>query len=281
MDQEFTSKNLCTTLSKDEHFPYRYSVCTLFTKPQEYTEMLQSFLNAGFDCEYCEYLCIDNSAENTVEAFEGLNLFLRKARGEFIILCHQDILLHDADIRVLNQRIEEITELDPKWAVLGNAGGLDLHHRAKHLSRKTGQQLIEANLPLKAITLDENFMVVKNNANLSLSADLSGFHLYGTDLCLLANTLGYTNYVINFNILHKSGGTIDQEFHRVKVALIRKYRRAFRGRYICTTATRFYISGNFLANIFFNSRPILFLFKQLYKAVKSKKCYQVIKTDDV
>ena len=54
-------------------------------------------------------------------------------------------------------------------------------------------------LPAKVHTLDENFIVVRRAANLSLSHDLDGFHLYGTDLCLIADVLGGNRYVIDFH----------------------------------------------------------------------------------
>ncbi len=268
-------KQFITKFSKNEIFPYRYSICTLVSKPDEYQEMVNSFIAAGFDTQQCEYLYIDNAKENTFEAFEGINLFLRKASGEFIIVCHQDILLHDAGITALNDQIDTITTKDPNWAVLGNAGGINLKYLAMHLTQNSGNKLHENNLPLKAITVDENFILIKNKANLSLSSDLKGFHLYGADLCIIANILGYTAYIIDFNLIHKSDGNADSSFYEIRKSVINKYKRAFRGRFISTTITRFYISGNFFGNVFFNTLPMLFLARQFYKVFKPKKGYKI------
>ncbi len=68
----------------------KYSICTLVTNPGEYNEMLDSFIAAGFTAGDCEYLCIDNSGGNTLDAFAGGNLFLDTAQGRYVILCHQD-----------------------------------------------------------------------------------------------------------------------------------------------------------------------------------------------
>ena len=57
--------------------------------------MLQSFFSQGFDEEICEFIYIDNSTQNTFEAYAGLNRFLREAKGKYIIICHQDILLNE------------------------------------------------------------------------------------------------------------------------------------------------------------------------------------------
>src|ERR1700677_522958 len=104
----------------------RYSICTLMSKPQEYEEMVDSFLKAGFSKDFCEYIYIDNSTTNKYDAFARLNKFLLEAKGEYIILCHQDILLNYDDLTVLEKRIDEINSIDPNWAVIGNAGARNI-----------------------------------------------------------------------------------------------------------------------------------------------------------
>jgi len=235
--------------------------------------MVASFKAAGFTDDICEFLFADNSIVNSFDAFTGINRFLQEAQGRYIIICHQDVLLHDDTIAVLDMRIKEIELLDPKWAVLSNAGGINLKHIAMHLTQKSGNRLLEDRLPLKAITADENFILVKNQANLALSSDLQGFHLYGTDICLIADVLGYRSYIIEFNLIHKSDGNADQAFYEIKESLKRKYRRAFRGRFLSTTITRFYISGNKMASYLFNSSFVLFLVRQYNKLFKFKSLY--------
>ncbi|WP_026897268.1 hypothetical protein [Daejeonella oryzae] len=261
-------------INRQEEFQYKFSVCTLVSNFPEYQEMLDSYIRKGFDSESCEYLCIDNSQNNVYDAFAGLNRFLREAKGKYIILCHQDILLHDHDRRYLESRIEELNILDQNWAILANAGGINLKYLAMHLTQKSGNRLLENILPLKAQTVDENFMVIRNDANLALSSDLKGFHMYGTDICLMADALGFNAYIIDFNLTHKSDGNADQSFDKLRIALMRKYRKAFRGRFMSTTITRMYISGNRIAFHFFNLRPVMFLIRQYYKFLTSKAEYK-------
>ena len=145
-----------------------------------------------------------------------------------------------------------------------------------HLTQNSGNKLHENYLPLKAITVDENFMLVKNSANLSLSSDLNGFHFYGTDLCIIADLLGYNAYVIDFNLTHKSDGNADENFYQIRKSLINKYRKAFRGRFISTTfSTRFYLSGEGIKNRLFNTGFVLFFVRQFYKYFRLKKRYQI------
>ncbi|MDB5013823.1 MAG: hypothetical protein JWQ25_2025 [Daejeonella sp.] len=261
------------TLSSNEKFLFRYSICTLVSKPQEYEEMLNSFIQAGFATEFCEYLCIDNSKTNTYDAFGGLNRFLREAKGEYIILCHQDILLHDHNINDLDKRVEEMDVIDANWGILSNAGGINLKYVAMHVTQNSGHRLVEHLLPLKTKTVDENFILVKNTSNLALSHNLQGFHLYGTDICLIAETLGFTSYIIDFNLTHKSNGNADASFYKIRRELMKKYQQAWRGRFTSTTITRFYISGNYLAYKLFNSGIAMFLVRQYYKIFKTKNNY--------
>jgi glycosyltransferase involved in cell wall biosynthesis len=259
----------------EDIFEFEFSICTLVTDTAEYAEMCESFFKSGFTENISEYIYIDNSKSNTFGAYAGLNRFLREAKGKYIILCHQDILLHRHNIVDLRARIEEISNADPTWAVLGNAGSINIKYRAVHIIQGSGKETHEQYLPIRTATLDENFIIVKRNANLALSSDIEGFHFYGTDICLIADVLGYSSYVIDFKLLHKSDGNADEKFYLLKRKLISKYGRAFRSRFIGTTITRFYISGNSLLNKLFNTRVVLFLARQYYKIFKTKRLYYV------
>ena len=163
---------------------------------------------------------------------------------------------------------------DPDWAALGNAGSINIKYRGLHLVQGDGKEWSEELLPLRAQSLDENFIVVKNSANLALSADLEGFHLYGADICFVADVLGYNSYVIDFKLHHKSYGNDDDSFYRIKRRFIKKYGKAFRSRFAGTTITRFYISGNAFCGTIGNTKLVLFLARQYYKLLRPKKLYR-------
>ncbi len=84
----------------------------------------ESFEAHGFTAPDCEFLFIDNSAGNRLDIYAGSNLFLRTARGRYVVLCHQDMeLLADGRAR-LEAVIAELGRLDPGWGLFGNAGGV-------------------------------------------------------------------------------------------------------------------------------------------------------------
>ncbi|HEX8380426.1 MAG TPA: hypothetical protein VF619_07755 [Allosphingosinicella sp.] len=221
----------------------RYSICTLVTDLGEYAEMVQSFREHGFGGADCEFLYLDNSESNAFDAFAGYNLFLTEAAGDYVILCHQDILLLEQGRPALEERLAELDELDPAWGLCGNAGGAETGKLALRISDPHGTDQAIGPFPARAAALDENFIVARRDANLAVSHDMQGFHLYGADLCIVADMLGRSAYVIDFHLRHKSAGNTDARFYAARREAIAKYRRAFRTRWVRTTCTTFLVSG--------------------------------------
>jgi hypothetical protein len=226
----------------------RFSICTLVTRADEYSEMIESFVARGFAPDDCEYLCLDNRRANRFDAFAGYNLFLGEALGDYVILCHQDVLLHADGRAELEARLAELDARDPHWGICGNAGGVALGRRAVRISDPHGEDQWRGPFPIRVTALDENFLLVRREANLALSCDLEGFHFYGADLCIVADVLGWTAWAIDFHLRHKSGGPVDRRFYAMRKAVARKYRRAMRPRWIVTSVTDFFVSGSRLAS---------------------------------
>lgn len=260
-------ENIATKINSIEYF-YTFSICTLVTRTDQYEKMLRSFINAGFTRDKCEYLYIDNSKENVYDAYSAFNIFLQKAQGRYVIICHQDIELIYDKIGDLEKRINEIEELDPKWALIGNAGGINLKFLSGHITHGNPPIHVKKgkHFPQKVQTLDENFILIKRQANLAVSSDLAGYHFYGTDICLIAKILGYNAYVVDFRLYHKSIGNKNENFYNLKTELQRKYQRAFKGRYLhAPTRERFYISGNRFCSFILNTSLLKAIAKKYYK----------------
>lgn len=243
------------TSSADTARP-RFSICTLVTRHSEYAEMVESFVGHGFAPADCEYLYLDNGESNRFDAFRGYNLFLSEARGDFIILCHQDILLLEDGRAELEQRLDELTAHDPQWALCGNAGRVTFTREAVRISDPCGENRFSGPLPAPVTALDENFIVIRRDANLALSHDLSGFHFYGADLCIVADFLGRSAWVIDFHLRHKSSGKTGASFYRYRKEVARKYQRAFRSRWIVTSVTFFFVSGSPIASRLLTSHAV-------------------------
>jgi hypothetical protein len=230
------------SLRPDDPAAFAFSICTLVTRPDQYARMLASYRAAGFGDD-CEYLCIDNSRGNVYDAFSGYNAFLVEARGRYVVLTHQDVELSFDNRAVLEERLRDLDARDPDWAVCGNAGGVAVGEVALRISDPHGDDQVRGQLPQRVFTLDENFMVARRAANLCLSRDLAGYHMYGPDLCVMADVKGDTCWVIDFHLRHLSGGTLDDSFSTSTDAFERKWARAFRSRWIQTTVVAIFLSG--------------------------------------
>jgi hypothetical protein len=235
----------------------RFSICTLVTRPSEYAEMVESFVSHGFTPADCEYLYLDNSESNRFDAYRGYNLFLSEARGDYIVLCHQDILLLEDGRAELEQRLDELMAHDPGWALCGNAGGVSFARLAIHISDRFADNQFYGRFPARATALDEDFIVIRREANLAVSHDLSGFNFYGADLCIVADFLGRSAWVIDFHLRHKGLFKTSASFYRERKDVARKYQRAFRSRWIVTTVTYFFASGSPVVSRLLTSRALI------------------------
>ena len=243
----------------------KYSVCTLVSNRTEYAGMVESYIQAGFTHDICEFLYVDNSEGNKYDAYTGLNKLMDQASGQYLILSHQDVeLIYDREPN-LKQKIEEITRLDAKWAVLANAGGADVKRLYRRISHPH-DTFNQGPLPQKVVSVDENFILLKKEAGLRFSYDLEGFHLYGTDICLVAEQKGYTCYVIDFHLLHKSTGNVNESFFKARQAMMQKYAQTLSPRYIRTTCTHMFISKSPLLNYLMNKPFMITVAKFLKKA---------------
>ena len=226
-----------------------YSVATLVNNHSQYDAMLATFRQRGFDASTCEFLHIDNTGPEQTDAYVGLNLLLSRAQGKYVILCHQDVRLVDDGRQELDAALDDLEQRDENWALAGNAGGAAPGRLVLRISDPHGEDTRVGNLPERVCTLDENFIIVKRAARLGFSRDLSGFHFYGADLCLVADILGYSAYVIDFHLRHLSSGTKSAEFYAAEAAFRSKWSHALRSRWMQTTCALVPVSGGRLGRL--------------------------------
>ncbi|MFM9939585.1 MAG: hypothetical protein ACKVP7_08825 [Hyphomicrobiaceae bacterium] len=210
-----------------------YTIATLVNDPAQHAAMCASFRTNGFSEPQCEFV----ATANPRSAYAALNDMLAAAHGRYVILCHQDVRLLGDDRAVLDSRLAALEALDPAWAVAGNAGGVGPGRLAMRISDPHGDNQHVGPLPARVQSLDENFLVVKAQARVGFSRNLTGFHLYGADICLAADIMGYTAYVIDFHLRHLSPGRKDQSFRHAEADFRAKWAAALRPRWLQTTCT--------------------------------------------
>lgn len=250
----------------------RFTVGTLVNDPAQYDAMRESLIAGGFDANSAEFLFIDNTAPQQTDAYRGFNALIHAARGTYVILCHQDVRLLADDCDTLTACLADLDARDPHWALAGNAGGIAPGKLALRISDPHGADRTTGELPQRVMSLDENFIVLKRSARVGCSVDLSGFHFYGADLCLNAAMAGHSAWVIDFHLLHLSGGTKSAAFDQAQDAFRRKWSHALRPRWMQTTCALVRLSGSGTgqhAGRYFE-RPVGGLLRRLPAAARSK-----------
>ena len=222
----------------------RYTIATLVSNRAHCDAMLASFRAGGFTDRDCEYLFIDNTGPLQSDAYRGLNAALNAAHAPIVILCHQDVRLLEDGRKVLDQRLSELEHHDANWALAGNAGGVAPGRLALCITDPHGKAQRVGSFPAKVSSLDENFIVVRRDARIGFSRDLSGFHFYGADICLHAAHMGYAAYVIDFHLEHLSpGNSKDKSFAVAQAKFRTKWSRAFTPRWVQTTCALIHLTG--------------------------------------
>jgi hypothetical protein len=218
-----------------------FSVCTLVSDPAQHGSMRTSFTAGGFTDDRTEYLTLDNSGGNIWCAYSGITRLLEAARGRYAIFCHQDVRLLSDGLAVLAARLADLDRRAPDWALAGNAGMRADGRPALRITDPHGADQRSGPFPARVVSLDENFLVVRGDAGIRPSARLSGFHLYGTDLCLQARAAGRSAWVVDFHLRHLSAGRVDAGFLAQQEEFERQWGarlgRSERIRTTCTTVT--------------------------------------------
>lgn len=219
-----------------------FSVCTLLRRPDSYERLLRSFLRFGFTAENTEFIVADNTEANIYDGYEITRRLLPECKGKYIVCTHDDVELVDEGFGELLAALQELDFKDPYWCVAGVAGGIQ--SGPKRLSKKLVLRISDVYgirrdsghpLPTPVSSVDECFYIMPRERAIFGSLDLSGFHFYGTDICLQARLAGGTSYVIPFHLMHHGLAKRDATFQHCFTALRRKYAPLLRGEYIHTT----------------------------------------------
>ena len=242
-----------------------FTIATLVSNRAQYDEMRASFRAGGFDDADCEYLFVDNTGPLQTDAYRGLNALLNLARAPIVVLCHQDVRLLSDGRRALTERLNDLSRQDPDWALAGNAGGVAPGRLALRITDPHGADVHVGKLPARVASLDENFIVVRREARIGFSHDLSGFHFYGADICLHAALAGYSAYVVDFHLHHLSPGKKGDDFASMERAFQDKWAKALSPRWIQTTCALMRLSGDPVGGLIgrYAGKPVAKLVRRL------------------
>jgi hypothetical protein len=161
------------------------------------------------------------------DPFAAITRICRESTARYPILCHQDVFPDQGAVAEdLLTRLQELDAVDPAWVVAGNAGVMRSGRLIRRLVDGCGGSTGEP-LPLPVLTLDENFLVLNARNGPRCTAGVSGFHLYGADVCLQALSGGGSAYVIDFPVTHLGNPGMTPDRRRAYWDVYERARRSF------------------------------------------------------
>lgn len=179
------------------------SVCFIVASNDE--EVLRTSLLASPDLNAGVEISVQREAKSAVEAY---NRGIEATRAEVLVFVHQDIFLPAGWMTGFQEALRQLAETDPNWGVLGLYGVKADRTRCGWIY-STGLGCVLGtpfDMPQEVRTIDELLLVIRKSSNLRFDEGLPGFHFYGTDLCLIAESKGFRNYVLPCFAIHNSNG---------------------------------------------------------------------------
>jgi hypothetical protein len=140
-------------------------------------------------------------------ASSAYNDGLDKAEADIVIFAHQDVYFPRGWDKKLLEAVETLEQRAETWGVLGVIG-LNKEKKlvggawSNGLQWKIESERFDSPAPVR--TFDEIVLVLRKNSPIRFDDDLSGFHLYGTDIALTAIEAGLGAYVFDAPVIHNS-----------------------------------------------------------------------------
>lgn len=145
-------------------------------------------------------LHLDHSAAS---AARSINEALQRIDRDYVAICHQDVFLPDNWAEMFTRAIRTIETQDPDWAVIGAVGRMaDGTIVGQVWSSGIGRTVgSRPTSPQDCSCFDEMLLIIRRGA-VEADENLPGFHLYGTDIPLIAAARGLRSYVADLPVVH-------------------------------------------------------------------------------
>ncbi len=169
-------------------------------------EVLKSCLLNSPDIQRASEVILQRGYSSAAAAY---NSGLDKAKTDLVIFVHQDVYLPAGWIDSLQTALDRLSKTDPNWGVLGVWGVNKTCEEGTGFLYCTGlRRLIGDGFDgvHQVRSLDEVLLIVRKSSNLRFDEQLTGFHMYGTDICLEAGRRGMKSYAIPAFCIHNTNG---------------------------------------------------------------------------
>jgi Glycosyltransferase like family len=167
--------------------------------------ILKNCLLNSPDVKFASEVLLQTGYANAANAY---NAAIDKANTDVLVFAHQDVYLPEGWIAAVQKALGILSKNDPEWAVLGvwgiqHSGSGAGHLYCAGLMKRLGEPFDGVK---EVASLDEVILIVRKSSGLRFDERLSGFHLYGTDICLGAKQIGKKCYAISAFCVHNTNG---------------------------------------------------------------------------
>lgn len=180
-----------------------------------------------------EIIVVDANKEGLTGAAEALNFGAKKAKSEYLMFVHHDVLFGDKNS--LSNIIIEIDKLGD-FGVAGIAGVTNNEHElvGNIVDGEDKRPIANSQIdhPMEVFSLDEVCFIVKRDffENNKLDEENKTWHLYAVEYCLKMHDKGERVYVLPTDgIWHKSRGKMNEFYFDEIKRVVRTYKKKLIG----------------------------------------------------
>jgi len=180
-----------------------------------------------------ELILIDNTQSQFKSAAKALNYGGRKAKGDYLIFVHQDVML-SSDSWL--ERAQKIVDKLPNLGIAGIAGKSEsksgVISNIKHSVPPKLAGKIQIKNSTNVQTLDECLVIIPSSKFNILQFDekvCDDWHLYVVDYCLSIKKLGFDVYVIPIFLYHRSPGySFSEKYYVTLTKVLKKHKKHYK-----------------------------------------------------
>ena len=170
------------------------------------------------------------------------NAAIDESKNDIIIFVHQDVYFPDGWFASFQQSLSYLEKEQINWGVLGCFGSARNRPGGVGLVCTNGMGVHGNQIqhPEPVETLDEIVLIIRKSSGLRFDPSLPHFHLYGTDICMLAKEKGMAAYVMPAFCVHNTNQllTLPKEFYKCYHHVKKHWRRYLPICTSCITISR-------------------------------------------
>jgi hypothetical protein len=213
---------------------------------------------------------------NQKSASSAFASVMESARAEFLIFTHCDVYFPKPWFERLEWEIDRLARMDGDWAVAGICGLTSSHELVGRMWDTSLQPVTRGVFgkaltgPVPIVSTDEMAFVVRRAAGVNFDPLLPNFHLYATDIILIAEREGKRSYGLDMPLIHnaKAQLRVGRDYVASYKYMVQKWRSRLPVPTTCGTIT----SNPFV--------PVFRRFRVRYKAICRPSTYSTRRVED-